>query len=204
MRAIALKLMLSTALIIPWSCVEDDCGGLQNQKINTVGITVNNTLLLEGGYSIEKQLVAEEKVSYKRFGLQVLPEVAYLSMVKDKLKSSFISAAYACSPMSVSTEEIQDIAIFSDEDYIQKNSQKVVVAGDTLNSLFNIYDYNSGRIVGLPDFLIDKGLEASEEGFILQPAVAPEQEQKHEFTIHYRLTNGEFYEVSAEAIILQP
>lgn len=189
-----------------WGCNTDDCGDLSGpQYFDVTEISMTNVRLIENGYSIEENLTANAAVLYHRFGLHLMPVVDYVSMENKNPNAGFFPAAYACSPIPPQpTEEIADIAIFSNADYVQDNSTRVIAAGDTLNALFNIYDRYSGRIVGLPDFLVDEHLKASDEGLILQPAVMPAAEQTHEFTVHYRLTNNEFYSVTGLPIKLTP
>ncbi|WPP53593.1 hypothetical protein [Catalinimonas niigatensis] len=198
--------ILSLTLLMPWGCNTDDCGDLGGpQYFDITNVVITNVRLIEDGYSIEESLAANSSIPYQRFGLHLMPAADYISMENHQPGSGLFPAAYACSPMPPQpTEEIADIAIFSNTDFIQANSTRVVAAGDTLNSLFNIYDRYSGRIVGLPDFLVDDHLKASDEGFILQPAVMPAAEQAHEFTVHYRLTNNEFYSVTTMPVSLTP
>lgn len=198
--------VLSALLVMPWGCNTDDCGDLGGpQYFDITNIAITNVRLVEDGYSIEENLAANSSIPYQRFGLHLIPAVNYVSMENPQPGSGLFPAAYACSPAPPQpTEEIADIAIFSNADYVQANSTKVIAAGDTLNAVFNIYDRYSGRIVGLPDFLVDEHLKASDEGFILQPAVKPAVGQLHAFTVHYRLTNNEFYSVTTMPVSLIP
>jgi hypothetical protein len=198
--------VLSVLLVVPWGCNTDDCGDLGGpQYFDITDVALTNVRLIEDGYSIEENLAANSSTPYQRFGLHLMPVVEYTSMENPNLNSGFFPAAYACSPAPPQpSEEIADIAIFSNADYVQANSTRVIAAGDTLNALFTIYDRYSGRIVGLPDFLVDEHLKASDAGFILQPAAMPAAEQTHEFTVHYRLTNDEFYSITSMPIKLMP
>ena len=47
-------------------------------------------------------------------------------------------------------------------------------------------------------------LKASSQGFALRPSVAVAAAQQHQFTVHYHLTNGEFYTYQAPAVTLIP
>lgn len=205
MKKHVLKGILGLLLMIPLACVTDDCGDFKEQYINLTEISGSNFELIEDGYSIKQSLDANGRVRYDRFGLQILPVVEYLGLENVKPVQGLIPTAYACSPApSEPTEEIADITIFSSAEYTQANSTRIMAAGDTLNALFNIYDRYSGRIVGLTDFLVEDHLKASDQGFILQPAVMPAAEQTHEFTVHYRLTNNEFYSVTTMPVSLIP
>lgn len=206
MRKKVLGAVLSIMLIMPWGCDTNDCGDLgETQYYQITDIALANVRLIEGGYSIEENIAAQTEITYDRYGIHLMPLSEKTERLSQKLSAGFFHSAYACSPEPPQpTEEIADIAIFSNADYVQANSSKVLAAGDTLNSIFNIYDFYSGRIVGLNDFLIDENLEASNEGIILQPSSAPAQAQSHEFTVHYRLENGEFYSMTGQAISLLP
>ncbi|MDF9800689.1 hypothetical protein OKW21_005952 [Catalinimonas alkaloidigena] len=206
MKDYVIRGALSLLLILPWSCNTDDCGDLGGtQYYQITDITLANVRLIEGGYSIEENIPAQTAIAYNRYGLNLMPLSEESDQPSQNLTAGFFPAAYACSPVSPQpTEEIADIAVFSDADYVQAGSSKVIAAGDTLNSIFKIYDFYSGRIVGLTDFLIDDGLLASNDPIILQPASEPEYAQKHAFTVHYRLTNGEFYSMTAQTVTLTP
>lgn len=205
MKNISTKWFLSLVFLLPWSCSFDECGELEQKYTNITGISASNVLLIEDGYTINEPLEAAGSVEYHRYGIHVVPVTELLSQRHIQSASGFTSAAFACSPAPpMPSEVIADIVIFSDKDFMQANSSRVISAGDTLNSVFTIYDYYSGRIVGLTDFLMDEGIAASDQGFILQPAAAPAEAQQHEFTVHYRLENGEFYEIILPPIELLP
>lgn len=199
---------LPVLLLLLAACTdENDCGDVGgNSYTNITGLTGSAVHFNNAGYYGFETLKDSSAVMYGNFGLRLLPEVEYYALQKQKMpKGSWFSAAYACSPMPPRpSEKIADITVFSHADYVQGSSSKVLAAGDTLNSVFEIYDYYSGRIVGLPDFLADDDLMASEEGFVLRPAVAVASPQLHQFTVHYRLTNGEFYTYKAAPITLTP
>jgi len=203
MRSTLFKFAITLFLTVPWSCEPYDCGPFEQQYTNIVDVLGTNVRLLEGGYSVEGTLTDESEVVYSQYGIRVLPQITLMSDAS--VEHTGGNRAFACSPPTPQPSElIASIAIFSDSNYSQSGSNRLISAGDTLNTLFNIYDYYSGRIVGLSDFLIDDDLAASEMGFVLQPAVAPSQPQEHQFTVHYRLDNGEFYELNMPAVSLMP
>lgn len=206
MKRHVLKIAFLLLLLMPWGCSFDDCGDLEQTYLDITGMEGRNVLLLEGGYSIVESLSAGNEVVYHLYGISISPQAIYTSDAPVQQSGlSFLPKAYACSPaLPAPTETVADIAIFSDNDYVQASSSRVLTAGDTLNGIFNIYDYYSGRIVGLPDFLVDEDLAASDQGFILQPSTKPAAAQSHAFTIHYRLTNGEFYQLTLPAVELVP
>lgn len=192
-------------LLMMLGCAETDCGEGPGY-INITGIQGKNVQFQGEGYTLMEPLSENSQILYSQYGLSVQPEATYYNVtVQVRPSFSFFSAAYACDPPTPQpSEEIADIAIVSSADYVQASSSKVLAAGDTLNSIFIIYDYHSGRIVGLPDFLIDVKLKASDAGFILRPSVAPASPQLHQFTVHYHLTNGEFYTFTADSVVLTP
>lgn len=194
-----------SCLLLLMGCYENDCGETSSFT-NITGLSGVNLRLGGEGYFNTDTLDEGAEVEYHQYALKLFPEVTYYSyQEKEQQNPGFFSAAYGCSPLPPQpSEEIADIAIFSNVDYIQASSSKILAAGDTLNGIFEIYDYYSGRIVGLPDFLIDEDLKASDQGFILQPASAPASPQSHQLTVHYCLTNGEFYTFTAEPVVLTP
>jgi hypothetical protein len=197
--------ILTGMLFIPWGCEFNECGDFEQTYLNIQGIEANNVRLIEDGFSVMENLDAEARITYHLYGIQLLPQAAEVVLDKAVSTGSLVSAAYACSPPPAQpSEEIAEIAIFSNASYGQANSSRMVAAGDTLNAVFSIYDTYSGRIVGLPDFLIDDDLGASDQRIILRPEVAPAEAQTHAFTVHYRLENGEFYEVTLPPVVLLP
>lgn len=205
MNSKILNLGWMSCLLLLIGCYENDCGG-SSSFVDITGLAGTNLQLNGDGYFNVDTLHGGAEVQAYHYGLKLSPEATYYSYQERKPNiPGLFPGAYACSPLPPQpSEEIADIAIFSTTDYVQANSSKVLAAGDTLNSIFNIYDYYSGRIVGLVDFLIDEELKASEQGFIVQPAVAPASPQIHQLTVHYRLTNGEFYTLTAEPVVLTP
>jgi hypothetical protein len=200
----SLKTTLLILLLLPWGCSFDDCGDFTRRYVDITGLEGSNVLLLEGGYSIVEDLSPGTEVIYHQYGINLLPRAVFPESLT-RAGFSFTPGAYACSPPTPQpSEQISDLAIFSDADYMQAGSNRSISAGDTLNAVFNIYDYYSGRIVGLPDFLMDEDIAASEQGIILQPSAAPGVAQNHRFTVHYRLSNGEFYELSLPEVRLLP
>ena len=201
------KITFTLLLTLPFGCdLDGGCGDFEQQYIDITGLEARNVRLIEDGYTILEELPSESSLRYDRYGIVAIPNVNLISQnQKTDKPNRLFATAYACSPEPPQPSEIiSDIAIFSNADYVQVGSSRVISAGDTLNAVFTIYDYYSGRIVGLPDFLMDKGTAASEQGFILQPSVTPAEAQQHEFTIHYRLENGEFYEATLPAVELLP
>ncbi len=206
MKPRCISIAMFFPLLMLFACKNDGCGDLG-------GITYSNITSLTGSivsfednsYSSYDTLEDKAEVPFYSFGLRLSPVAEYYSLRKEAPKGSWLSAAYACSPLPPQpTEDIADIAVFSNADYTQGSSSKVIAAGDTLNSIFEIYDYASGRIVGLPDFLIDEQMKASYQGFALRLSVAVAAIQQHQFIVHYHLTNGEFYTYQASAVTLIP
>lgn len=197
--------VLTGLMVVPWGCEPYECGDTEQTYLDIQGIEASNVRLLEDGFSVMESLEPESRVAYNEYGIQLLPQAAEIFRDKIANTAGFIASAYACSPPTPQpSEEIAEIAIFSDTNYSQANSNRIITAGDTLNALFTIYDTYSGRIVGLPDFLVDDDLGASNQGIFLRPEVAPANPQTHTFTVHYRLENGEFYETTLPRVVVLP
>jgi hypothetical protein len=196
-----LCIALTILLLLNIGCLDDgtDCGSAP-QYIDIQGISGDN-VAIGNSFSDFITIGSGITLTYSEFGIRAIPEVTYQSQAA--LKGGF--RAYACSPPPPQpTEEIAEIAVFSLADYAQASSSKVFAAGDTLNALFKIYDSYSGRIVGLPDFLVDDDLAAANQPFTLQLTAAPQESTEHQFTVHYRLENGEFYEFTTDPITIVP
>jgi len=197
--------IMTSIMVLPWGCEFNECGDFEQTYFNIQGLEAANVRLLEDGFSVMESLPPETSIAYDLYGIQLLPRAAEVIYDEVAKTGGFIPSAYACSsPPPQPSEEIADIAIFSDASYSQASSNREIVAGDTLNALFTIYDLHSGRIVGLPDFLIDDDLGASDQGLFLRPQVAPAEARTHVFTVHYHLENGEFYEVTLPPVTLLP
>ena len=197
-----LRIALITILLLNISCLDDgtDCGPLGNQSLDIVGISGTN-VAIGNSFSDFITIGSGITLTYSEFGIRAIPEATYQNQAA--LEGGF--QAYACSPAPPQpTEEIAEIAVFSSADYVQASSNKVFTAGDTLNTLFKIYDTYSGRIVGLPDFLVEDDLVAADEPFTLQLTVTPQESTEHQFTVHYRLENGEFYQFTTDPITIVP
>jgi len=197
--------LLTSLMVVPWGCELYECGDTEQTYLNIQGIEASNVRLLEDGFSVMERLEPETRIEYHLYGIQLSPQAEEVFRDKIASTSGFVSSAFACSPPTPQpSEEIAEIVIFSDANYIQANSNRIIAAGDTLNALFTIYDTYSGRIVGLPDFLVDDDLGASNQGIFLRPEVAPANPQTHTFTVHYRLENGEFYETALPPVVVLP
>ena len=164
-----LTLVLFIVFMVPLGCNNDDCGqGGGSQYTDVTGLDGQNLRLQGDRYRDATPLADEARVTFDQYALKILPTVEYTSEWADAT-GHWPGAAYACSPRPPqSTETITDIAVVSNTAYQQANSDKVIAAGDRLNNIIKIYDYYSGRIVGLADFLVDDDLKASEDGFLLQ------------------------------------
>ena len=196
------RIILTMVLLLNISCLDDgtDCGSLNNQYIDIVGISGTN-VAIGGSFSNFITVGSGITLTYSEFGIRAVPEVVYESQTARE--GGF--RAYACSPVPPQpSEEITEIAVFSSADYSQGSSNKVYSAGDTLNAIVKIYEPYSGRIVGLSDFLKDDDLAAADEPFTLQLTSAPQESTEHQFTVHYRLDNGEFYEFTTDPITIVP
>ena len=191
--------------MVPLGCNTDDCGqGGGPRYTDVTGLDGQNLRLQGDNYRDVAPLVAEERVAFEAYALQISPTVEYTNERADAT-GHWLGTAYACSPLPPQPiETIADIAVFSNAAYQQANSDKVIAAGERLNNIIKIYDYYSGRIVGLADFLIDEDLKASSDGFLLQLTSAPAQEAMHQLSVRYTLDNGEEYEYTASPVLLTP
>lgn len=197
-----LRFSLTLLLLLNIGCFDDGgCGSFNNQFIDIKEVSGTN-VALGSSYSAFVELGEGATVTYTEFGIRAIPEVTYQS---EMAEVSGGYNAYACSPVAPQpTEEIAEIVVFSAAPYAQSSSSKVFAAGDTLNTIIKIYEPYSGRIVGLPDLFMDDDVMASDYPFTLQLTSAPQEPTEHQFTIHYRLTNGEFYEFTTDPVVITP
>ncbi len=197
------RIALIVLLLLNISCLDDgtDCGSSGSQYIDVQGVSGTN-VAIGNSFSDFDTLSVGASVGFANFGIRVTPEVVF-SNEATASKGGF--QAFACSPVPPQpTEEIAEIAVFSSADYSQSSSDKVFLARDTLNSIVKIYDPYSGRIVGLPDFFVEDDIVASDQPITLQLISAPLAVTEQQFTVHYRLENGEFYQFTTELIKITP
>ncbi len=182
----------------------DDCGSSSPSFYEVNGLTVQNRQLNDQGYRNAETLPNNAEVTFDQYALSVYPTTKMLSM-ENKFGSGG-SVAFACSPVPPKpSENVVDMAVFSNADFQQATSDKVLMAGDTLNSLFQIADFYSGEITGLTSFLKrQEPIAASDEGFFLILLSQPKVAETHQFTVHYRLDNGEFYTFTAPPVTVLP
>ena len=148
----------------------DDCGSSSPSFYEITGLTAQNRQLNNQGYRNAENLPDNAEVSFDRYALSVYPEIKSISMENLPTPGGF--AAYACSPVPPQpSEKVTEIAVFSNAGFQQATSDKVLMAGDTLNSLFQIADFHSGEITGLTTFLKrQEPIAAAQEGFFSHPA----------------------------------
>ncbi len=202
------KVVVFTVILLTggWGCeLDDDCGSATNSFYDVTGLSGQNMQLNDRGYRNAELLPDSAEVRFDQYAISVYPETEPISL-KDTPVSGSGFAAYACSPEPPQpTELVTDIAVFSDTDFQQAESDKILAAGDTLNSLFEIYDLYSGNITGLITFLDrEKEIGASADGFFLTLVSQPKEPTTHRFTVHYHLDNGEFYGVTTPPVTVNP
>ena len=198
-----LRLMFLLVFLFPVGCNDDDCGSEVPRYMDVTGLTGRSARLLADNYRDVDSLAAQVRVSFEQYALQLFPTVEFTNQ-RAEVSGGWGGTAYACDPVPPQPfESVADIAVFSNAVYQQASSDKVIAAGERLNNIVKIYDYYSGRIVGLPDFLLDEHL-ASDSGFLLQLTAAPAQEATHAFTVRYELDNGETYEFNAPPVTITP
>ena len=189
-----------------WGCEwGDNCGPFSTTYYDVTGLTGQNKQLNDQGYRNAEILPDSGEVSFDQYALAIYPATEVISRVSTPAFGGS-SAAYACSPPQPEPSElVEEIAIFSDIDFQQASSDKVLAAGDTLNGLFQIADFYSGKITGLTTFLErEKEIAATDEGFFLILLSQPKEATTHRFTVHYRLDNGEFYSFTAAPVTVLP
>lgn len=198
-----LRAAFLVTLMLPVGCSKtDDCGSAPSY-INIIGITGQNVRLSGDSYRNEEPLPDEASVSFATYALRIIPTAEYTNQ-RAEMSGRWGNTVYACSPaLPEPTDTVADIAVFSNTAYQQANSSKVIAPGERLNNIVKIYDRWSGRITGLPDFLLDERL-ASDYGFLLQFTAAPAEEATHTFTVRYELNSGETYEFTAPPVTLAP
>jgi hypothetical protein len=203
-RAAVLTLLFITG---GWGCeVGDDCGPFPTTYYDVTGFTGQNKKLNEQGYRNAESLPDNAEVSFAQFALAIYPTTEVISSSGNTPALGGVSTAYACSPPNPEpSERVRDIAVFSDTDFGQAASDKVLMAGDTLNGLFQIADFYSGKITGLTTFLNqEEEIAATGEGFFLILLTQPKEATTHQFTVHYRLDNDEFYTFTAPPVTVLP
>jgi len=189
-----------------WGCdFGEDCGSATTSFYDVTGLSGQNMQLNDRGYRNAETLADSAAVQFDKYAIAVYPSVETVSL-KESQPTYWLPAAYACSPLPPQPIElVTDIAVFSDTDVQQADSDKVLAAGDTLNSLFEIYDLYSGNITGLITFLDrEKEIGASADGFFLTLVSQPKESATHRFTVHYHLDNGEFYSVTTAPVTVNP
>jgi hypothetical protein len=188
-----------------WGCeLGDDCGPFPTTYYDITGLTGQNKQLNDRGYRNAEMLPDGAEVRFDQYALAIYPATEVIS--KRNTPALGGSSAYACSPPNPEPSElVEDIAVFSDADFQQASSSKVLAAGDTLNGLFQIADFYSGKITGLTTFLErEEEIAATAEGFFLILLAQPTEAATHRFTVHYRLDNGEFYSYTAAPVAILP
>lgn len=197
-----LRLMFLLIFLFPVGCNDDDCGSDVPRYLDVTKLTGRSVQLLTDNYHDVDSLAAQARVSFEQYALQLFPTVEFTNQ-RAEVTGRWGSAAYACDPVPPQPfESVVDIAVFSNAAY-QQASSDVIAAGERLNSIVKIYDYYRDRIVGLPDFLMDRQF-ASDFGFLLQFTTAPAQATTHAFTVRYVLDNGERYEFNAPPVTITP
>ncbi|WKN41855.1 hypothetical protein [Tunicatimonas pelagia] len=194
---------LTLLLLLNFGCFDDgiDCGSAVPRYLDVEGLTGQN-IVIDSLFANFDTLAEGATVSYADFGIRVTPEVTFTDEIAVS-EGGF--QAFACDPvLPQPSEEIAEIVVFSSADYSQAASDKVFLAGDTLNSIIKIYDLYSGRIVSLPDFFVEDDIAASDQPITLQLTSAPTVATEQQFTVHYRLENGEFYQVTTDPVTILP
>jgi hypothetical protein len=112
----------------------------------------------------------------------------------------FINSAYACKCAGPghqgSTEQISDIIILSNNPFLSSSN-----SSDTLSQFFNISGFNGNQFVKPIDLVLFLSTQPSAMSKInLTLKVKPTGSNEHKFTIIYKQTNGEIYEITTPTI----
>lgn len=140
-------------------------------------------------------------IDFKDLVLRLTPEMNYYGQTNSfKLGNPFISSAYAgkCPTPGYqgSMEQISDIIIFSNNPFLDSGTTQ-----DTLSQYFNISGYDRNNYIEPVDLLSFMSTQPTVMREIdLTLKVKPTGSSAHEFTIIYKQTNGEIYEVTTPTI----
>lgn len=145
----------------------------------------------------------KDTVSFNEIGISIFPVIkSYFSAIQHQKTFSFSAAAYACSPLIPTSEEvIQNIEIFSNQDW--NNDFK---SGESIAELFEVvvlYRKSGYRRINLTDFL-ESAPTVPDEIFLL-PKYPPGSTKDFQFTVKYFQDGIELdkYEFTTEKITIK-
>ncbi len=187
------------------------CRGGTVHYFDVTNTSAQNVERIEGAELTPGSTLPDQSVvTFDQFLIFLELEIEVFSSIQNEpqnhLGFSFINTAYACSPLPIGiqpTEEVDQILVFSNADFT--TSTDIRPAGDTLNDLFIIGGFlENPQIFNLEVYNEEsEDKETQVEYFIglENPVLSP---QTHQFTVHYYLTNGEFYAATTESVEITP
>lgn len=150
--------------------------------------------------------VGEDTLSHSDFSIQMRADIETFASRRERgMSFSLVSSAYACSPALPTSEEvIEDIQIYSDEDFNDDYA-----AGDNLAELFDILvpirvDAVAYHKFDLNDFLSTNPNPTGE--IILLLKEPPQTVSDLQFTVQYTQQSEalDYYEFETSPVVLKP
>ncbi|MBC8051628.1 MAG: hypothetical protein H7Y13_01035 [Sphingobacteriaceae bacterium] len=198
------SLILLAALIIGGGC-SCDCEDYPNYY-DVTGINADTHILAKrlGNQTESEYLLAiNEKVDYDKLIIRLKPSMTYYGERRKSRGFSFVNSAYACKCSEGypgwmgSKEQLSEIKIYSDTAFNPGGH-----SSDLLNQYFEIADMTGDtydKFFDIDALLATKPLISL--SIRLRLKAKPTGSLNHKFTIHYKLTNGEFYTATTQEII---
>ncbi|SDL81819.1 hypothetical protein SAMN05421823_108188 [Catalinimonas alkaloidigena] len=193
-----LLLLLGCALMV--GCDGMNCGSGTSTYPDVQGVSgMPVRLELVNGTLSTIETAVRDTLRFDVMGLQLTTEKRWLSLRK-KAATSILPIAYACDPVPPEfRERLAGVYVFSDTDY-----DAFSPAGDTLNPVFDVmftsFAEENLRPTDLTTFLASQPLV--KDVLYLRPKSPPAHAGTHRFTVHFYLTNGEFYEVVLDPVTI--
>lgn len=168
-----------------FSC--DDCGPFPD-KLKVKSLDWYN-YFAEYSETAEPKLILSDittdSVNYNNYSIFIAPQmITYFSMLHNSNSFSLINSAYACSPVTPTTDEtIDSILIICDKDFDATH-----LAGNNLSELFFIVVLDQANNIyynrfDLPEYLITKPTVPTEMTLLLKSP--PNLTEGYEFTVKY-------------------
>jgi hypothetical protein len=188
-----IKIFTLIILFNTLGCCPSDCDKVPKYfDINGLDLTVKKITKIYGDSSFTSEIFDTNN----SIDLELLPKVNYYGLNNSfNFGNLFINSAYACKcggpGHQGSMENISDIIIFSNNQFLSSSS-----ISDTLTQYFNISGLGSKfsiKPTDLVTFLTTQPPAMNKIELTLK--IIPSGSNEHKFTIIYKQTNGETYEV---------
>lgn len=184
-------------------CCSRDCDNIP-KFINIEGFDVNVKTItnIYGDGSISStQFDTNNLIDYDKVLIELQATTSYFGQTKSfDYSNLFISSAYACKcdnpGYQGSTEHISDIIILSSNPFLSTSS-----SSDTISQFFNISGFNGNQFfppTDLVSFISTQPRAMSRINLTLK--AQPTGSNEHSFTIIYKQTNGEVYELATPTV----